>query len=130
MPYELPEYDDEAFRRAQVGLSIKRAVIPEDAYDRMLMHYSDVGPKKFKFQLKGLDGAIRTVRFHKDLYFHYKEGGNMVLLNFISDRLEAAFGPMLNREEQQRIREANYTGNHYRNHHVRVPTAPGQPVRG
>ena len=25
---------------------------------------------------------------------------------------------------------ANYTGNHYRNHSVKVPTAPGEPVRG
>ena len=27
-------------------------------------------------------------------------------------------------------RDANHTGNHYRNHHVKVPTAPGEPVRG
>ena len=26
--------------------------------------------------------------------------------------------------------QANYTGNHYRNHFVKVPTAPGEPVRG
>ena len=26
--------------------------------------------------------------------------------------------------------QANYTGNHYRNHSVKVPTAPGEPVRG
>ena len=26
--------------------------------------------------------------------------------------------------------QANYTGNHYRNHFVNVPTAPGEPVRG
>ena len=25
---------------------------------------------------------------------------------------------------------ANHTGNHYRNHHLKVPTAPGEPVRG
>ena len=27
-------------------------------------------------------------------------------------------------------RDANHTGNHYRNHHIKVPTAPGEPVRG
>ena len=26
--------------------------------------------------------------------------------------------------------QANHTGNHYRNHSVKVPTAPGEPVRG
>ena len=26
--------------------------------------------------------------------------------------------------------QANQTGNHYRNHSVKVPTAPGEPVRG
>ena len=26
--------------------------------------------------------------------------------------------------------QANYTGNHYRKHSVKVPTAPGEPVRG
>ena len=26
--------------------------------------------------------------------------------------------------------DANHTGNHYRNHHIKVPTAPGEPVRG
>ena len=26
--------------------------------------------------------------------------------------------------------QANYTGNHYRNHPVKVPTAPGEPMRG
>ena len=26
--------------------------------------------------------------------------------------------------------QANYTGNHNRNHAVKVPTAPGEPVRG
>ena len=26
--------------------------------------------------------------------------------------------------------QANYTGNHYRNHPVKAPTAPGEPVRG
>ena len=26
--------------------------------------------------------------------------------------------------------QANYTGNHYRNHSVKGPTAPGEPVRG
>ena len=26
--------------------------------------------------------------------------------------------------------QANYTGNHYRNYSVKVPTAPGEPVRG
>ena len=25
--------------------------------------------------------------------------------------------------------QANYTGNHYRNHSIKVPTAPGEPVR-
>ena len=27
-------------------------------------------------------------------------------------------------------RDANHTGNHYRNHNIKVPTAPGEPVRG
>ena len=27
-------------------------------------------------------------------------------------------------------RDANHTGNHYRNHSIKVPTAPGEPVRG
>ena len=26
--------------------------------------------------------------------------------------------------------QANHTGNHYRNHSIKVPTAPGEPVRG
>ena len=26
--------------------------------------------------------------------------------------------------------QANHTGNHYRNHSVKVPAAPGEPVRG
>ena len=26
--------------------------------------------------------------------------------------------------------QANHTGIHYRNHSVKVPTAPGEPVRG
>ena len=26
--------------------------------------------------------------------------------------------------------QATHTGNHYRNHSVKVPTAPGEPVRG
>ena len=27
-------------------------------------------------------------------------------------------------------REENHTGNHYRNHKIKVPTAAGEPVRG
>ena len=26
--------------------------------------------------------------------------------------------------------QANHTGNHYRNHSIKVPTAPGEPVKG
>ena len=26
--------------------------------------------------------------------------------------------------------QANHTGNHYRNHSIKVPTAPGEPLRG
>ena len=40
----------------------------------------------------------------------------------VSDEVgEAALGAAI---------QANHTGNHYRNHSIKVPTAPGEPVRG
>ena len=33
-------------------------------------------------------------------------------------------------EARRAATQANYTGNHYRNHSLKVPTAPGEPVRG
>ena len=34
-------------------------------------------------------------------------------------------------EEALRVAtQANHTGIHYRNHSIKVPTAPGEPVRG
>ena len=42
-------------------------------------------------------------------------------------RLMTAADPL---EEFNEIQGENMTGNHYRNHFIKVPTAPGEPVRG
>ena len=42
-------------------------------------------------------------------------------------RLMTAADPL---EEFNEIHGENLTGNHYRNHFTKVPTAPGEPCRG
>ena len=42
-------------------------------------------------------------------------------------RLMTAADPL---EEFNEIQGENMTGNHYRNHFIKVPTAPGEPCRG
>ena len=42
-------------------------------------------------------------------------------------RLMTAADPL---EEFNDIQRENLTGNHYRNHFIKVPTAPGEPCRG
>lgn len=131
MPYELPAMDRDAYRAALKASPHKFGVVQEDCYDRMLDVFSQLGPKNFKYKLTDVKGVKHTVRFSKDVQFYYKEGGYTVVLSYNSDRLTEVLGHDIpTREEQVAMREANYTGNHYRNHHVRVPTEPGQPVRG
>ena len=131
MPYELPRFDQAAFDAAWVEKPTKWAMVPDATYDRMIVHYETVGPKKFKYKLQGLNSQACTVRFRKDLGFWFENNGYRHIVIYSHEPTNAEFGiDFPDSEEQERIREANYTGNHYRNHRVRVPTAPGQPVRG
>ena len=131
MPYPLPEYDMTAFRAALAGKAYSYSVIPHETYADMLTHYANVGPKKFKYQLKDLNGTIRTVRFHKDILFYIEKDGTTYVTIYDDERLVTALGfDFPSPEEAERIQQANHTGNHHRNRYVRVPTAPGQPVRG
>ena len=131
MPYEIPTFDQAAFEAAWAEKATKWAMMPEAAYDRMIVHYETVGPKKFKFKVQGLNGQLNTIRFRKDLGFWFENSGHRYVAVFSHERTNAGFGiDFPDAEEQERIREANYTGNRYRNRNVRVPTAPGQPVRG
>ena len=130
--YELPLLDSEVFRAALDATPHRFGVMQEACYDRMLDHFSKVGPKKFKYTMKDTNGVKHTVRFSNEVQFHYKEGGYTVVLSYNSQRLIELMGRDIpSSEEQAAIRDANYTGNHRpRNHPVRVPTEPGQPVRG
>ena len=132
MPYELPLVDRDALDAAMRASPHKFGVVQEDCYDRMLDVFSQLGPKKFKHKLTDVKGVKHTVRFSKDVQFYYKEGGYTVVLSYNSNRLTEVLGhDVPTREEQAAMREANYTGNHRpRNHPVRVPTEPGQPVHG
>lgn len=130
MPYPVPMVDEAAYSAALAARPHKFAVIPEEAYDRMLACYTELGPKKFKYRLIDLHGTIRTVRFDKGAMFYYEDKGFMVLLGFKDARVESVVGHIPGSEEQELIRETNYTGNRHRNRTVRVPTEPGQPVRG
>ena len=59
------------------------------------------------------------------------EGVNMFHIRTGTDATMDGHSPEIQHDMLQTEKHANQTGNHEpRNHPIRVPTAPGQPVRG
>ena len=131
-PHELPEIGPGQVSAALAGKPYRLALIPEDAYDRMVDHYTQNGPKKYKYKLVDNTGAIRNVSFNKDFWFYFEDKGFIYVVRYHDEALGAAinFPHMPTREEMIAEREANYTGQRHRIHFARAPTAPGEPTRG
>ena len=130
MPHVLPVMDPVARDAAWAEMPWKPAIVPEDVYDCMMDHYAVAGPKNYKYRLHDLNGTVHVVRFRKDVGFYFEKGGVRYMIMYNNPRVANLLGDIPTREQMDAIRDANYTGNHYRNHTVRAPTAPGQPVWG
>ena len=105
-------------------------------------------PSKWKHHIRADTGELFTVRHVKGRFIKHYLGQEMELIPLAQarevfrllppdQRIIASNGQQINMEEvagtdaewEARLVE-NITGNHQpRNHPVRVPTAPGQPVR-
>ena len=118
-------------------------VLDEDWAEMMASFQAAKKPSKWKFKMLMETGEHSVVR-HEDGHFVKSYRGETVLLLSMSDvkelerlkRFSEYVGPRpsatdgTDGEFVQRFEE-RATGNHQpRNHPVRVPTAPGQPVRG
>ena len=110
------------------------AIVSEDTFDRIIAAFLELPVKKrlkFKYALCDPTGARRSVHWDGEVYF-YMNGGVRHHVACISGKFAAHrpdIAPFDGEAFQDGV-EAAATGNHYRNHHVRVPTQPGQPVRG
>ena len=122
--------------RAAIGL------LTEDLYDHYIEHVMSLTPKqrkKWHVIVKDEKGVGRRMYF--DGYFKIKTERGIVGVGASSTvrAIEEGVGRRLpglhprhpghGQAFQERINE-NRTGNHYRNRFVRIPTAPGEPVRG
>ena len=110
------------------------ALLSEDAYDRMIAAFlklPEKGRKSFKYALIDTKGTRRTVHWDGKFYFFFNAGVKHCV-GYRSDRL-AELRPDIGQFDRDAFwaeMAANATGNHNRNHFVRVPTPCGQPVRG
>ncbi len=122
--------------RSQFGM------LTEERYDEYIAHVISLTPKqrkKWHILIKDENGVGRRMYF--DGHFKIKTDRGIVHVGAPStvEVFEQSAGqhlPGLHPEHpgrgdafQERIAE-NRTGNHHRNRTVRVPTAPGEPVRG
>ena len=112
----------------------KPALVLEDTYDRLFISYRNTPKKeqkKWKHGLRAIDGSVVNVYYEGGLFkFHYKGLVYAVIGDESAQRMGLGFehsgrGVFWDTVEQ------NATGNHKpRNHPVKVPTKPSEPVRG
>ena len=110
------------------------ALVLEDVYDRMIQDYYNT-PKKaqkhWKYSVTLNDGTLAKAQYSNGL-FKFKSKGNMYAIM----GHESAVQNGLNwnhpgREAFWDTVEQNHTGNHTcKNHPIKVPTKPSEPVRG
>ena len=120
----------------QIGL------LTEDRYDQYIDEVMSLPPKqrkKWRITSRDLNGVKR--RLYYDGCFKIQTERGIVNVGapssvrcveeLVGERVPAlhARHPGHGEAFQARINE-NLTGNHYRNRYVRIPTAPGEPVRG
>ena len=116
-------------------------LLTEDLYDQYIDEVMSLTPKqrkKWHVMLRDMNGVGRRMYF--DGYFKIKTERGIVGVGAPSTvrAIEESAGeripglhprhPGHGQAFQDRVNE-NLTGNHYRNRHVRIPTAPGEPVR-
>ena len=112
----------------------KPALILEDVYDRMIDDYlrtSKKEQKKWKYQLGTPDGSMVSVRHVEGLFIFQAKGIRYAVAGEESVQRN---GFAWNHPGRQAFWEEvanNHTGNHTaKNHPVKVPTKPSEPVRG
>ena len=118
----------------------KVAPMLDDSWEEMMANFEAAKkPAKWKYQIMGESGEHFSVRYVDGCFVRSYMGGELtivphsVLLEWKREHVgrDAVLACPDTPEAFVRRALERYTGNHQpRNHPVRVPTAPGQPVRG
>ena len=110
------------------------ALVLEDVYDRMIDGYLRTPKKeqkKWKHGLRAIDGSVVNVYYEGGLFkFHYKGLVYAVIGNESAQRKGLNFHHPGRNVFWHQVEE-NATGNHTpKNHAIKVPTKPSEPVGG
>ena len=110
------------------------ACVPEDVYDQMIGTYlrsSVKEQKRWKYSLKNPDGSKSVVRFDGQLMYFYRGGLKYALIGEESAKKHGLPYDHPGHDAFADTVDENATGNHTgKNHPIRVPTKPNEPVRG
>ena len=110
------------------------AVVLEDTYDRLFISYRNTPKKeqkKWKHGLRQIDGSVVKAYYEGGLFkLHYKGLVYAVIGEESAQRMGLGF-ERPGRDAFLDTMEQNATGNHTaKNHPIKVPTKPSEPVRG
>ena len=123
-------------------MSLPVVAVTDDAWELMLRSFNQAQNKDtWKLRMRGRTGAHAVVRFSDGRFMTRRLGMDCELCPSSVARaaccagVATAVGPVadfaMTAERMAEVILANSTGNHRpQSHPVRVPTAPGQPVRG
>ena len=110
------------------------AVVLEDTYDKLIELYNQTTKKekkKWKHSMTLMDGSLVNV-FYDGGLFKFNNKGCMYAI--IGEESAKKNGVNLNHPGREAFWEEvdnNHTGNHTpKNHPVKIPTKPSEPVRG
>ena len=110
------------------------AVVLEDTYDRLFISYRNTPKKeqkKWKHGLRQIDGSVVKAYYEGGLFKFHSKGLVYAVIGEESAQRMGLSIEHCGRDAFWDTVEQNATGNHTaKNHPIKVPTKPSEPVRG